>query len=113
MAEPEPAAGLDLGNRLLVLDRVRRLREQGYGIVFSTHDPEQAHQIAARVAVIAGGELAAHGRPADIFTGDTLSNVYGVAVSIGYSPTGPGGYRTDASLNAELSLQNQQLNRQI
>jgi ABC-type cobalamin/Fe3+-siderophores transport system ATPase subunit len=38
--------------------------------------------------VVASGELAACGRPADIFTGDIFSNVYGVAVSIGYTPSG-------------------------
>jgi iron complex transport system ATP-binding protein len=42
----EPTASLDLGSRLLVLERVRHLREQGYGIVFSTHDPDQAHEVA-------------------------------------------------------------------
>ena len=84
----EPTASLDLGNRLLVLDRVRQLREQGFGIVFSTHDPEQAHELATRVAVIADGRLAAHGPPAEILTGETLSAVYGVSVTIEHTPSG-------------------------
>jgi iron complex transport system ATP-binding protein len=84
----EPTASLDLGNRLLVLGRVRRLREKGFGIVFSTHDPEQAHELASRVAVIAGGRLAAHGPPDDILTGATLSAVYGVRVTIERTPSG-------------------------
>jgi iron complex transport system ATP-binding protein len=84
----EPTASLDLGNRLLVLDRVRQLRGQGYGIVFSTHDPEQAHELATRVAVIAAGRLAAYGSPAEILTGAALSAVYGVQVSIEHTPSG-------------------------
>lgn len=84
----EPTASLDLGNRLLVLDRVRRLREQGYGIVFSTHDPDQAHDLATRVAVIADGRLAAYGSPTDVLTGEMLSAVYGVAVAIERTPSG-------------------------
>jgi iron complex transport system ATP-binding protein len=84
----EPTASLDLGNRLLVLDRVRRLRAQGFGIVFSTHDPEQAHELATRVAVIADGRLAAHGPPAEILTGETLSAIYGVPVMIEHTPSG-------------------------
>lgn len=84
----EPTASLDLGNRLLVLDRVRRLREQGYGIVFSTHDPDQAHDLATRVAVIADGRLAAYGSPTDVLTGEILSSVYGVAVAIERTPSG-------------------------
>jgi iron complex transport system ATP-binding protein len=67
---------------------VRRLRGQGYGIVFSTHDPEQAHELATRVAVIADGRLAAYGPPAEILTGAALSAVYGVQVSIEHTPSG-------------------------
>ena len=74
----EPTASLDFGNRLLVLERVRALREQGYGIVFSTHDPDQAHELATRVAVIADGRLAAYGSPEETLTGEMLSSVYGV-----------------------------------
>ena len=98
----EPTASLDLGNRLLVLDRVRRLREQGYGIVFSTHDPEQAHELATRVAVIADGRLA-HGPPDGILTGAMLSAVYGVQVAIERTPSGRASYRTDGTLEAEIS----------
>jgi len=84
----EPTASLDLGNRLLVLERVRTLREQGYGIVFSTHDPDQAHELATRVAVIADGGLAAYGSPEDTLTGKMLSSVYGVAVVVERTPSG-------------------------
>src|SRR6185437_5349335 len=83
----EPTASLDLGNRLLVLDRVGRLREQGFGIVFSTHDPEQAHELATRVTVIANGRVAG-GPPTEILTGELLSAIYGVAVSIEHTPSG-------------------------
>ncbi|MBN9088729.1 MAG: ABC transporter ATP-binding protein [Reyranella sp.] len=84
----EPTASLDLGNRLLVLDRVRALREQGFGIVFSTHDPDQAHELATRVAVIADGRLVVYGPPDDVLTGERLSAVYGVAVAIERTPSG-------------------------
>jgi iron complex transport system ATP-binding protein len=84
----EPTASLDLGNRLLVLERVRALRDQGYGIVFSTHDPDQAHELATRVAVIADGRLAAYGPPAKTLTGEMLSSIYGVTVTVERTPSG-------------------------
>ena len=84
----EPTASLDLGNRLLVLERVRALREQGYGIVFSTHDPDQAHELATRIAVIADGRLAAYGSPEETLTGEMLSSVYGVTVTVEHTPSG-------------------------
>jgi iron complex transport system ATP-binding protein len=84
----EPTASLDLGNRLLVLDRVRTLRDAGYGIVFSTHDPDQARELGNHVAVIADGRLAAHGRPDETLTAAMLSAVYGVSVAIERTESG-------------------------
>jgi len=84
----EPTASLDLGNRLLVLEKVRALRERGYGIVFSTHDPDQARELATRVAVIAHGRLAAYGTPGETLTAETLSDVYGVPVRLERTESG-------------------------
>ncbi len=84
----EPTASLDLGNRLLVLDRVRALKAQNYGVVFSTHDPDQARELATTVAVIAGGSLAAYGAPEDTVTGPILSAIYGVDVVVERTESG-------------------------
>ena len=84
----EPTASLDLGNRLLVLERVRRLAAQGYGVVFSTHDPDQARDLATTVAVIAAGRLAAYGTPHETLTGAILSMVYDVALTVERTESG-------------------------
>jgi iron complex transport system ATP-binding protein len=84
----EPTASLDLGNRLLVLERVRALKQQNYGVVFSTHDPDQARELATMVAVIAGGGLVAHGAPEDTLSGPILSSVYGVDVVVERTESG-------------------------
>jgi iron complex transport system ATP-binding protein len=84
----EPTASLDLGNRLLVLERVRTLKAQNYGVVFSTHDPDQARELATTVAVIADGRLAAYGPPQDTVTGPILSSVYGVDVVVERTESG-------------------------
>jgi len=84
----EPTASLDLGNRLLVLERVRALKAQNYGVVFSTHDPDQARELATTVAVIAGGSLAAYGAPEDTVTGPILSAIYGVDVVVERTESG-------------------------
>jgi iron complex transport system ATP-binding protein len=84
----EPTASLDLGNRLLVLERVRALKAQNYGVVFSTHDPDQARELATMVAVIADGRLAAYGPPEATVTGPILSSVYGVDVIVERTESG-------------------------
>ena len=38
----EPAANLDYGNQFRLLQQVRRLTEQGYTVLLSTHNPEHA-----------------------------------------------------------------------
>jgi iron complex transport system ATP-binding protein len=91
----EPTASLDFGNKLIVLDRIRQLAARGFSIVLSTHEPEHAFDLADRVALIAGGVLAALGPPATTLTGDRLSRVYGVALAIettgsGYRVVRPG-----------------------
>jgi iron complex transport system ATP-binding protein len=84
----EPTASLDLGNRLLVLDRVRALRERGYGVVFSTHDPDQASELATHVAIVSGGRLAAYGAPDETLTAAILSSAYDVSVVIERTDSG-------------------------
>ena len=84
----EPTASLDLGNRLLVLERVRALKAQNFGVIFSTHDPDQAHEVATSVAVIADGRLVAYGPPQETLTGSLLSSVYGVEVMVERTESG-------------------------
>ncbi len=88
MVMDEPTASLDLGNRFLVLSRVQALRDRGFGVVFSTHDPDQARELATRVAVISGGRLAAYGTPDETLTAATLSEVHGVPVALERTDTG-------------------------
>lgn len=84
----EPTASLDLGNRFLVLDQVRALRDRGFGVVFSTHDPDQARDLATRVAVISNGGLVAYGTPDETLTAPVLSAVYGVPIVIERTDSG-------------------------
>jgi iron complex transport system ATP-binding protein len=88
MVMDEPTASLDLGNRLLVLERVRVLRAHGYGVVFSTHDPDQARELATMIVVIARRRLAAYGTPQETLTGRILSAVYDVDVTVERTESG-------------------------
>lgn len=82
MVMDEPTASLDFGNQALLLAEIARLAGQGLGILLSTHDPDQALAIGTRVALMKAGRIIATGTPADVLTGDGLSDVYGVPVSV-------------------------------
>ena len=42
----EPTASLDFGNQVRVLAEIERLKASGVGVLLSTHDPDQALQLA-------------------------------------------------------------------
>jgi iron complex transport system ATP-binding protein len=84
----EPTASLDLGNRIRVLDTVKSLAENGLAVVLSTHEPEQAFDIAHRVAVLGQDSRFVTGKVNDILTSDELSALYGVPVMVERTPSG-------------------------
>jgi len=55
----EPTAGVDPQSRNSILDLVRRLRDQGRTVVYTTHYMEEAQRLCDRVAVIDHGRLIA------------------------------------------------------
>jgi len=55
----EPSTGLDPAARLFVWDRVRELRRAGVTIVLTTHDMDEAAELADRVGIMDHGHLLA------------------------------------------------------
>jgi len=66
----EPMSGLDPLGRREVRTLILELRDQGRTIFFSSHILADAEALCSRVAVVAGGRLAATGRLSDILAFD-------------------------------------------
>ena len=62
----EPMSGLDPLGRRDVRSLILELRDQGRTVFFSSHILADAEALCSRVAVVAGGQLAASGRLSDI-----------------------------------------------
>jgi ABC-2 type transport system ATP-binding protein len=62
----EPMSGLDPLGRRDIRTLILELRDQGRTVFFSSHILTDAEAMCSRVAVVAGGRLAASGRLADI-----------------------------------------------
>ena len=62
----EPMSGLDPIGRKEVRDLILELRDQRKTVFFSTHILSDVEAITDRVAIIARGELQAHGTPAEL-----------------------------------------------
>lgn len=86
----EPTANLDYGNALRVMATMESLAKQGYTILFSTHDPDQALRSASRVLAMQDGAVLADGTPDVVLTAEILSKLYGVSIHVGTVQTGSG-----------------------
>jgi iron complex transport system ATP-binding protein len=78
----EPTANLDYGNQIRVLLQVKALSRQGYSIIISTHNPEQAFLFADRVLALHNRSIAAAGPPSQVLTEELIKRLYNVAVRL-------------------------------
>lgn len=78
----EPTAALDFGNQLLVLSHIRRLADNGLGIIMASHFPDHAFLYSTKVMLLQRGGLFAAGTPGEVITEQNLKTLYGVNVKI-------------------------------
>jgi ATPase subunit of ABC transporter with duplicated ATPase domains len=80
----EPAAGLDLGARERLLDRLASLAGDPSvpPLVLVTHHLEEIPPGVTHAALMRGGRLVAAGRVGDVLTGEAVSSAFGVEVSV-------------------------------
>ena len=62
----EPTAGMDPHARATTWELVRDLAARGTTVMLTTHGMDEAEQLCDRVAIIAGGRLAALGTPTEL-----------------------------------------------
>ncbi|MEJ3742060.1 ABC transporter ATP-binding protein [Actinomycetes bacterium KLBMP 9797] len=62
----EPTTGLDPQSRIFMWERVRELRSRGVTVVLTTHDMDEAAEMADRVGIVDHGKLLALDTPAGL-----------------------------------------------
>ena len=78
----EPTANLDYGNQIRVLDHVRALADEGFPIILSSHNPEQAYRYADQIIAMKGGRIVALGKPETILTSPVIEEIYGIRMNV-------------------------------
>ncbi|MBS0170011.1 MAG: ABC transporter ATP-binding protein [Nitrospira sp.] len=78
----EPVSGLDFGNQLRLLREVRRLAEEGFTVLKSTHFPDHAFLSSDEVVLMHQGKVVIQGSPEVAMTKERLQLLYGVEVQI-------------------------------
>ncbi len=84
----EPTSSLDYSNQLLVLETAEKLREKGYSIIFSTHNPEQAMMNATDVMILSSSTVTFNGKPEELLDGKLLEELYSRKLFIDRIDTG-------------------------
>ncbi|MGI6432285.1 MAG: ABC transporter ATP-binding protein [Sphaerochaetaceae bacterium] len=72
----EPTSSLDPANVALVLSLLKELKQEGMGLIFSTHDPSLAAELADRAVMLKKGELLFHGEIQMAMEDKLLSHLY-------------------------------------
>ncbi len=78
----EPTANLDYGNQMRVMEQVRKLTGEGYTILQSTHNPDQAYLFSHQILAIQNGRVVADGTPAQVMQPDLIRTLYGIDVKV-------------------------------
>lgn len=78
----EPTAALDYSNQVKILQIIRELSEEGYGILMTSHFPDHAFLVCDKAVLMKEGNVLAFGEPEKVVTGESLTELYGVSVSV-------------------------------
>ena len=82
LALDEPTTFLDIRHEMTTFELLRRLRDEGVGVVLVTHNLNLAARYADDLVLLHRGKLVAHGSPADVLTKARVDSVYEWPVSI-------------------------------
>lgn len=78
----EPTAHLDYGNQLKTLRLIKSLKEKGYAIIITTHDPDHAILLGGTTAILDRNGKLTVGKSEEIITEETLRELYDTELSL-------------------------------
>lgn len=76
----EPTSFLDYGNQQLVMNAASALVHNGYGIIYSTHNPDQARAYSSRVIALHEGKILSDDIPSNVLTPALINTLYNTEV---------------------------------
>lgn len=80
----EPTAHLDFGNQLRTLRVIKRLSDEGYTTVITTHNPDHAILLGGRAAILGRDGKIVSGTTDEIVNEESLSRIYNAELKIRY-----------------------------
>ena len=74
----EPTSHLDFGNQIQVLKLVKKMTNQGFGIIMTTHNPDHALLMKGKTVMMKKTGEYVYGKTEKIVTQESLRKLYGV-----------------------------------
>ncbi len=74
----EPTSALDYGNQLLILRQAEQLRNEGYTVLMSSHNPQHVMNHSDRTIAMFGGKIVADDVTESVLTPELIQKLYGV-----------------------------------
>jgi iron complex transport system ATP-binding protein len=78
----EPTSNLDYGNQMRTHRQLRKLADEGYTILQSTHHPEQTYLFADRILCMQDGKIFVLGTPQEVINESLMRELYRVDVEM-------------------------------
>lgn len=72
----EPTAHLDYGNQIKVLKIIKKVTEDGFSAVITTHNPDHALLLGGKVAALSQNGQFVFGKSEEVISGEFLSMLY-------------------------------------
>jgi iron complex transport system ATP-binding protein len=82
----EPTASLDIRHEMAILELLRASADAGMTVLVVTHGLDLAARFADRMLLLAKGQVAAEGVPADVMRSDVLEEVYRWPIAVQEDP---------------------------
>lgn len=76
----EPTSALDFGNSIVITDLICKLRELGYTVILTCHNPDYPFIFRDHTIAMFPEHTLRYGKSEDILSDETLSSLYGVGV---------------------------------
>ncbi len=78
----EPTSNLDYGNMVRVMSKIRSLKKKGFGVIMTTHSPDQAFMCESTVCLLQRGAPMVFGFAHEVITEENMRSAYGVNVKV-------------------------------
>ena len=78
----EPTSNLDLFHQIKMMNAIKKLSTEGFGIFMILHDLNLAFKYSDYIAILKNGKIISFGEPKSIINDDVLSSAFGVKIQV-------------------------------